>query len=232
MNYSISTRMRLISLWRQTSGSLTLEASMVLPWVMIIVFLVLLFALYVSQQAQLYYSASITAERAAFDWSNSAKDPRTGAYRPGQYDGLYWRLKDDALLLGWFGLATGDSSSVSVPIDSDASEAQGGSASEKLARMGASMPDSMFGEIRFRNIGIKRTVSVQARAAWLPAGLVEFRGQRQASANVSALVVEPTELIRTFDLIRYYSAKMKDSPQGATALRDKAASVLLKRQPR
>jgi hypothetical protein len=203
---------------------------MVLPWVMVFSFLVLLFALYVSQSSLLYYSASITAERTAFDWSNSAKDARTGAYPAGQYDGLYWRIKDDALLQGWLGFVTGEGG-VSVPIDpSSGEESGGGSAKDKLVKWGASMPGltSVSGTIAYRNIGIKSTVSVKARSSWLPAALVRFSGQRQASAEVSALVVEPTELMRTFDLIRYYSAKKKDSPG---AYREKAAEVLRKREP-
>ncbi len=217
------------SLRRNCSGGLTLEASMVLPWVMILACLTLLFALYVSLQAQIYYSASVAAERAAFGWSNSTKDAKTGAYAAGQYDGLYWRLKDDALLRGWLGLATGDGA-VSVPIANGSSSPDGRSASGKLEKIGTTMPGSLSGVLEYRNTGIQRTVTVKARSGWLPDALVTFRGQQSASADVTALVVEPAELIRTFDLIRYYSAKMKDSQQGEDAYRDEVAQTLRKRQ--
>lgn len=203
---------------------------MVLPWVMILACLVILFALYVSLQSQVYYSSSVAAERAAYGWSNSAKDVRTGAYPAGQYDGLYWRMKDDALLQGWLGMATGDRP-VSVAIASASDAEADSTASGKLARIGTTMPDSLSGVIEYRNIGIQRTVTVKASSGWLPEALVKFRGQKAASSDVSALVVEPAELIRTFDLIRYYSAKMKDAPQGASAYRDEAAGILRKRQP-
>jgi len=202
---------------------------MVLPWVMIVAGLVLLFALFISLQSQIYYSASIAAERAAFGWSNSAKDARTGAYAAGQYDGLYWRLKDDALLQGWLGWTTEDRS-VSVPIGIASGSHDNRSTSGKLARIGETMPGSLSGVIEYRNIGIKRTVTIQARSGWLPDALVKFRGQRSASVGVSAIVVEPAELIRTFDLIRYYSAKMKEANQGEHSYRDDAADVLRKRQ--
>ena len=218
------------SLRRDCSGGFALEASIVLPWVMIFASLVLLFTLYVSLRSQIYYSASITAERAAFGWSNSAKDARTGAYPAGHYDGLYWRIKDDALLQGWLGMANGDRH-VSVPLTFESSAQGDRSASGKLARIGSTMPDSLSGIIEYRNIGIQRTVTVKAQSGWLPEALVKFRGQKPASADVSALVVEPAELIRTFDLIRYYSAKMKDAPRGANAYRDEAAGILRKRQP-
>lgn len=218
------------SLRRDCSAVFALEASMVLPWVMIFAFLVLLFALYVSLQSQIYYSASVSAERAAFGWSNSAKDARTGAYPAGRYDGLYWRMKDDALLQGWLGTGTGDSS-VSVPIAFDSNTHADRSASGKLARIVSTMPGSLSGVIEYRNIGILRTVTVKARSGWLPGALVKFRGQQSASADVSAIVVEPAELIRTFDFIRYYSAKMKDAHQGANAYREEAAEALGQRLP-
>ncbi|MBO9599284.1 MAG: pilus assembly protein [Cohnella sp.] len=217
------------SLRRDCSGGFALEASMVLPWVMICAVLALLFALYVSLHSQIYYSASIAAERAAFGWSNSAKDARTGAYSAGRYDGLYWRLKDDALLRGWLGMATEDGS-VSVPIEIGSSSQDDRSATGKLMKIGAVMPGFLSGSIEYRNTGIQRTVTVKAHSGWLPDALVKFRGQRSASAGVSALVVEPTELIRTFDLIRYYSAKMKEAHQGEDAFLDEAAGALRKRR--
>lgn len=216
-------------LLRDDSGSFALEATTVLPLAMILTFLTLFFALFVSQSSVLYYGASITAERAAFGWSNSAKDAKTGAYPEGRYDGLYWRLTNDALLQGWLGLATGDGD-VRVPLASAGEAANGASAKDKLAKWGATMPAAATGSIAYRNVGVMSDVTVEASAAWLPEALVRFRGQERASAKTSALVVEPTELIRTFDLIRYYSAKMKTGSEGGS-LRDKAAGVLLGRKP-
>lgn len=218
-----------VRLPRDDSGSFTLEATMVLPLAMMLTCLTLIFALFVSQSSVLYYGSSITAERAAFGWSNSAKDAKTGAYPEGQYDGLYWRLSNDALLQGWFGLATGDGD-VRVPLEPEGESANGASAKDKLAKWGAAMPAAASGSIAYRNIGVKSDVTVEASAAWLPGALVRFRGQERASAKASALVVEPTELIRTFDLIRYYSAKMKSGSNGGS-LREKAAGVLLGRKP-
>ena len=57
----------------------------------------------VTDRALHYYTSSIASERAAFAWPHSSANVRTGGYPPGAYDGLYWRLKDDALLVGLFG---------------------------------------------------------------------------------------------------------------------------------
>lgn len=213
------------AIWRDRSGAMTLEASMVLPWIMMLTFVAMLFALFVSQSSVLYYNASVAAERSAFGWSNSAKETRTGAYPDGRYDGLYWRLKDDALLQGFLGLAAGDGA-VEVPLGSGGAGAQGASASAKLARIGETVSGSVTGEASYRNIGIKRTVTVRAESSWLPGALADFGVREHAAADVSALVVEPTEFIRTFDLVRYYAEKMRQSPQGETAYRNKAAEVI------
>ncbi|MFD0671451.1 TadE/TadG family type IV pilus assembly protein [Cohnella sp. GCM10027633] len=218
-----------LALWRDRSGAMTLEASMVLPCVMMLTIVVILFALYVSQASVLYYRASVAAERSAFGWSNSAKEAKTGAYPSGQYDGLYWRLKDDALLQGLFGVAAGGSGTVEVQIVPGTLVGRGASAADKLARVGASMPESVSGEMTYRNIGFKRTVSVQARSSRLPDALISFGGREHATADVSALVVEPTELIRSFDLVRYYAEKMKTAPQDESAYRGQAAEALRER---
>lgn len=203
---------------------------MVLPLAMILTCMTLLFALFSSQTSVLYYGASITAERAAFGWSNSAKDPRTGEYPSGRYDGLYWRIANDALLRGWLGLATGEGD-VRVPLGKAEPTEGGSSVSGKLAKFAAAMPAPASGSIAYRNVGVVSEVTVEGGASWLPEALVGFRGQRRASAKTSALVVEPTELIRTFDLIRYYTAKAKKDPQGGGTLLRKAADVLLARTP-
>jgi hypothetical protein len=218
-------------LWDHTSGSITLEASMLFPWIVMITFLLLLFSLFVSQGALLYYSSSITAERAAFSWSNSAKATQTGAYPMGQYDGLYWRLFDDSLVQGLFGLVT-EHEGVNVELSSAIQGSAGSTPKDKLMKAGlglASSQEGLDGVMSYRNIGVMRQVKVELTSGWLPEPLVWIRGEDKALTQSSALVVEPTEFIRSFDLVRYYAAKMKTAPEGKEAYRDKAALVLNKR---
>ncbi len=203
---------------------------MVFPWVLMITFLVLLFSLFVSQGALLYYSTSITAERTAFNWSNSAKDARTGAYPPGQYDGLYWRLTDDSLVAGLFGLMS-EHQSVSIEITPDMAGSAGSSATDKLRIMGAESVSAHrvgYGHMNYRNIGVKREVEVSLTSTWLANPLIWLRGDDAAAASTSALVVEPAEFLRSFDLVRYYASKMKEAPEGGTAYRGKAGAALRK----
>ncbi|TVX98221.1 pilus assembly protein [Cohnella terricola] len=217
---------------QDTTGSFTLEASMLLPWVLMMTFLLLFFALYIAQGTLLYYSSSIMTERAAFNWSNSFKKVSTGAYPQGQYDGLYWRLTDDRLVQGLFGLATGGGET-SVEVYPDMQGSEGSSAASKLVRVASATAGSHrvgSGEISYRNIGIKREIRAGLASVWLAEPLVRLRGGGAAEAEVSALVVEPAEFLRTFDLIRYYAAKMSRYSEGAEKYRAEAADVLSKRK--
>lgn len=218
-------KLRRLECWRNSSGSVTLEASMVFPWILMITFVLLLFSLFIGQGSLLYYSSSINVERSAFNWSNSAKDSRTGAYPPNVYDGLYWRLLNDALVDGLFGLTTEDEG-VQVPIRSGTNESGRASASDKLRKTASLMSESVTGYIHYRNIGVKQQIGIQASSSWVPAPLIWLRGEDGAVSNVSALVVEPPEFVRSFDLVRYYAKKMQKAPEGAVAFRDKAATVL------
>ncbi|WP_373230180.1 hypothetical protein [Cohnella sp.] len=206
---------------------------MILPWIVIITFLLLLFSLLVTQGAILYYSSSITAERAAFNWSNSAKETQTGAYPEGQYDGLYWRLLDDSLVKGLFGLVSEEEGAeVKIELYSGMQKGKGSGVADKLRKLGfqlISSQEDLNGAMSYSNIGVKRQIGVNLSAGWLPEPLIWLRGEDASVAQATALVVEPTEFIRSFDLARYYASKMKSAPEGSTAFREKAAVILRKR---
>jgi hypothetical protein len=221
-----------VSLGKDSSGTISLEASLVFPWILLLTFLLLLFSLLVSQGSLQYYSSSILAERTAFAWSNSSKDMKTGAYPPNSYDGVYWRLQDDGLVRGLFGQGSGERElSVNIPSEVESEEDVGSSPTNKLRRSGNGLSSLHRSEsivMSYRNIGVRREVTANQTSTWIPEPLVWMRGEEKQAAEVSALVVEPVESIRTFDLVRDYAAKMSTSPEGASTYRTKAASVLRK----
>ncbi|PRX71522.1 hypothetical protein B0G52_10815 [Cohnella sp. SGD-V74] len=217
---------------KDASGSFTLEASMLLPWVMMLTFMLLLFALYISQGALVYYSSSVMTERAAFGWSNSSSDSLTGGYPAGEYDGLYWRLTDDALVQSLFGLASGEAG-IRVEVYPGMAPGEGGSAADKLksAAYAASAKHRVgSGELGYRNFGIKREIDAELVSSWFSVPLARFKGGGAADAKVSALVVEPAEFVRSFDLVRYYAAKLRNAPEGKEKYRSQAGEVLNKRK--
>jgi hypothetical protein len=218
---------KLCMLARKEDGSVTLEASMVFPWVLIITFLLILFSIVLTQHVLLYYSATVTGERAAFGWSNSAKELRTGTYPGGRYDGLYWRLKDDSLLAGLFGW-TSHQDGVKVPISFGSSGNGGSSAEAKLRKAAGTLPEGIGGDMGYRNRVWEREISIQATGGRIPDPLRRVRGgdKSAGSADITAVVVEPVEMIRTFDLIRYFKNKINTKGDGAAAYRDQAADIL------
>ncbi|RKP53815.1 hypothetical protein D7Z26_10465 [Cohnella endophytica] len=224
-------RSKRLRLWGDDTGTVTLEASMIFPWVFLMTLIVLLFSLFISQRALLYYGVSVTAERTAFNWSNSAKETLTGAYPEGRYDGLYWRLADDGLVLGLFGLG-GESGATQVDVIPGMEGTTGASPADKLRRGAFESASKRLlgaGKLSYLNIGIKREIEARVEIGWLPAPLAWLRGDERAGAKSSALIVEPAEFLRSFNLIRYYASKMKEAPGGETEYRDKAGDVLKKR---
>ncbi|MFC5401505.1 TadE family protein [Cohnella soli] len=223
------TRGKKEKLGRDEGGSVTLEASAILPWVFLMIALTILFALYVFHRSVVYYGMTVTAERSAYSWSNSAKDTKSGAFEEGKYDGLYWRLTDDALVKGLFGLASGNETvEVDIAEHADGEDTNSGSgAKDKLSKRASDsrlLMDS--GEMGYRNVGLKREIRVWKLEEALPGPLKWLRRNEGKKVNVSALVVEPTEFLRTFELIRYYAAKMKDSPEGEADYKEKAGKTL------
>lgn len=212
-----------------SGGSVTLDASLTFPIILLLTFMLLFFAIYIAQGAIVYYSASITGERAAFDWNNSSKQLRTGAYPEGSYDGLYWRMLEDGMLAGLFGTSTREEEGVSFGEGGEGREDSSLTAT-KLQVAADSLTSSLDGRMNYTNKLLERRIVTEAESSAVPGPLRSFRPESQLSARTSAVVVEPAEFIRSFDLVRYYTAKMKGTKDGEASFVSKARSVLLKRQ--
>ncbi len=221
--------LRMARLRLDSAGSASLEAAMVFPVILLSTFLILFFALYVGQKAIVYYGASVAGERAAFNWSNSAKELRTGAYPEGSHDGLYWRMLDDGLLGSLFGTASSENGAESGDPAGESS-ADDSLTGRKLRTAADSMASSAEGSLIYENKYLVRRIRTEAVLPAVPEPLRAFRGTNVISAEPSAIVVEPAEFIRSFDLVRYYAEKMKSRGDGETSFRSKAKSVLLRRK--
>lgn len=214
--------------WRSDRGSMTLEASMVFPWVLLTTFLLLLFSVWIMNRATVYYTVAAAGERAAFAWSHSSADIRSGAYPEGQYDSLYWRLKDDALLAGLFGWSEGGVTR--VPIGAGEHEGEDALAETKLRKTAEATP-IREGAVSYRNVLWKRELKVETADAAIPDPLLAWGGLGASRPiSVSALVTEPAEWIRSFDLVRYYREKMQKKGDEAGDYRSKAGAVLVGRR--
>ncbi|OUM97862.1 MAG: hypothetical protein BAA02_07285 [Paenibacillaceae bacterium ZCTH02-B3] len=217
--------------WSDASGSLSVEASMVFPVVLLLTMVLVLYALYTAKLVLVHYGTAVLAERAAYNWPNSAAEWRTGAYPAGRHDGLYWRLAEDALLQALFP-AGGESRDAEEPFPPDGPPADGaqGLVTRKLRRAAETAPEWLKGTVGWKNRLLIRSVVAEASdpAAALP--LRRFwNGVPEARASVSALAVEPAEFVRSFELARYYTAKFKRQGERAESYRREAGEVLRRR---
>ncbi|MBD2867773.1 TadE/TadG family type IV pilus assembly protein [Paenibacillus arenilitoris] len=210
---------KLLRLARKEQGSFTLESTFVFPVLLGFILLFILFGMYMYQKVVLYYAASSTAERAAFAWDNSNRDPRSGMLPAPSYDPLYRRLGEDGMLGSLFGLASDSrEAAVVLPLADDGDEEEKRLALSKMERAAQWLEQaglSYEGRIGYSNGVLKRTVDVRleqplsaetAETGWL---------KREPKTAASASIVDPAEFIRSVDLVRYYTAKFAARGAGA-----------------
>ncbi|WP_339291725.1 TadE family protein [Paenibacillus sp. FSL W8-0187] len=210
---------RLPRRWKDETGSFTVEASLVLPIVLMVTVLLLFLCLYIYQKSMLVQASAAASERTAYSWDNSHKFAATGSVEQGQYDSLYWRLTDDHVLGSLFGLAGGDGTkSIQLP---HGEKGSGKLPELKMSKGGTAVPASMAGEMRYSNQLLIRkvTTSLNEQVSLTPLSrILDDGGQIKVSAQ--SIVVDPVEFIRTVDLMRYYGSKFQGGRNGT----DKAAA--------
>ncbi|UQZ35219.1 pilus assembly protein TadE [Paenibacillus sp. PK3_47] len=208
-------------------GSFTVEASMLLPVIVGITMLLLFFCLYSYQKSMLLQIASVSTERAAFNWDNSRKSA-DGSFAAGEYDSLYWRIGEDNLLSSLFGGGTG-AGAVTLELPGEA-KAGGALPVIKLQQSAAVVPANLTGEMQYAYALAGRKVSAELKHVLnLPVldGLLEDGADPKVTAR--SVVTEPAEFIRTVDLMRYYGAKFKEAgnSKSGTAMDKQDASAMM-----
>lgn len=212
-------------------GSFTIEASFVIPIFMAMVLLFVVYGSYLYQRTVVYYTASSIAERAAYSWDNSYRNPSNGALPEPLYDRLYWRMGSDGALGSLFGTGwNGESAGMQLPADiQDYKGGNMGLGSRKLALAADSLFSSgvsLSGETAVVNAGLSRYVEVNLKK---PLELGNGESPRDWGDPAGAgrgYLVDPVEFIRSVDLIRYYTSKFMRSPEGDEHGKSNAAKVL------
>jgi hypothetical protein len=213
---------------RCETGSFTVEASVVFPAVFLAVLALLFGAMIIHERVLLYHAASVAAERAAFRWDNSHRDPATGIAPTGRYDPLYWRLADDRLLQSIFRLG-GETEDAAVGLP--ANGVTGDLIESKLLNGAGSTPVKYEGQAAYRRQLLLKRVSVELETFDIPPGAARLTGIAGIRASAAAPVSDPVELIRTVDLARYYADRFGAGSGGAEQ-RKKAGDILKKQSHR
>jgi hypothetical protein len=164
---------------RSDSGKFVLEAALLFPFVVTATVALVFLGLFAGVQSTALSAAGLAADRAAFAWDNSHKNPVTGSFLPGQYDGLYWRLTDDF-----------PSSALSI---------------RKMEAALATIGAFAGKESRYENAVWRRKVSVEATAAFAAPDVLPAIGRVERTLQRSeAIVTDPVEWVRTVDTVRLY----------------------------
>ncbi|MCA0757412.1 pilus assembly protein [Paenibacillus sp. N4] len=206
---------RLPQFLRQEQGSFTLESAIVFPLLLVFVLIFIVFGMYMYQKVTLYYVASSTAERTAFSWDNSHRDPRSGMLTEPRYDGLYWRLGEDGIASGLFGLGSGDKArSLTLPQSGYSREGEEDlplgkmlGAAELLERTG----QSYEGQIQYANNLVKRAVEVKLKQPLSAGAGGQGYWSKEPKTVTASGIVDPVEFIRSVDLVRYFSSRFAGS---------------------
>lgn len=229
---SLIDKARFRQWYKEEKGSFTLEASVVLPILFAMVLAFLLLGMYLYQKVMVYYSVSTISERAAFSWDNSHRDARSGMLLEPVYDDLYRRLGSDGALASLFGM-TGDEDRRTVSLPDDLQESTDSESLDlskrKLARSAAWLTSagiSYNGTVQYAGDGLSRYVQT---GLYKPIRLLPFEGswiRGEPDAEAKGYIVDPVEFIRSVDLARYYSAKLKHHFMGKSTAESRAGNIL------
>lgn len=192
---------------------------MVFPVLFLALIALLMLSMYTYQTVVIYHTASKTAERTAFRWDNSARDPVSGIGPTGQYDGLYWRMADNGALKTLFDFGGegegGGGGGVSMVIGTDLEESgeERSLPEHKMSSESGRIGTPFEGEVRYYGT-IEKRVELKLRQPLSIPLLDSLLGHSEPMTKGSASIVDPVELIRNVDLVRYYAAKFKGGPNG------------------
>jgi len=224
-SFAIIKKLQMLS--KNQKGSFTIEASLVFPIILLLTVAFILISVFIYERVYLYYIAATTAERTTYSWNNSSKNPVTGEFALGSYDGLYWRLTDDNLL-GFFMQSEQGGSSLKVSIDgnrdtgSEDTYSGDSLAENKLQSSLNLIPIGINGTTTYQNIVIDKKVSVYLEnPIKISPPLGDLIGDK-ISVNASSTITDPVEFIRTTNLIISNLDKLDD--------KDKAKSILSKKK--
>lgn len=189
-------------------GSFSVEASVVFPVVLLASLALIFFSLYIYEKGLLYHVAAVTADRAAYTWDNTHKDPVTGAFSASEQDGLYWRTFEDNVS-GIFSFFTGDGV-VGIQLPEDAGRTDLDTPRKKLMNAASLLPPVEKAELTYAHGFFDRVIRVRLENPFrMPDFLRQWLYADRVREQAEARAVDPVEFIRLIDFTKLYAGEFK-----------------------
>ncbi|MDP5274099.1 TadE family protein [Chengkuizengella axinellae] len=196
---------KIISIFKQQKGSFTLESAMIFPLIFTITISTIFLSLFFYQKAILYSHASLTAERASFNWDNSHKDTITGKVNLEMNDELYWRaFQDSVSQIFPFGVSD-EEVALELPLQNQTTE--NSLIFIKMKNAAKLLPNSLFGIMFYSNDLLSRKISVELNRIIHIPNAVQIHDH--VNEKVESSITEPVEFIRNIDLLRSFIQELK-----------------------
>lgn len=219
-------------LWFNTEGSYTLEATLIMPIVFLCTIGLLLFSYLIYDNSMLGIEAQETAERGAYVWSDSSKDPVTGAFSYEQLDGIYGSMMLESL----GAISSLWSGAPQAAVSTDGEDNRGPASSRnKLNRLLGLVPAGTDALVEYRSRLLQGEITARLTKPAYRFGLPDWLipNGRVPRAEASSFTADPVGFVRNVDLLAFYLGKWKDklSRKEAEQLVQEAAPPAPKREP-
>lgn len=184
---------------KSEAGNFTLEASLLFPIILMLTISLVFFSLIIYEKVVIHHRAQLIADRMAYVWNNSSRDPVTGAFSvytsdTSSDDGLYWRLFGNNFL-SKFGLHFGGSDAL---INKKISRAQ--------KRW---LPKNSEEQIQFKNTVAGGYIKVRIKEPLhLPSSIEKLFGIHHVETTAKSSINDPVEFIRNTDFVYHYAQQL------------------------
>lgn len=198
---------RLLKLTKHESGAVTLENTLIFPVVFLISLFMLFIGIYFYQKVVFVQQTSLAAMQTAHHWPAGPNGYVVGSSEKSE-QGLYWRLFDDSItqLLGLNIHESTEQAILSLPVTDDLAAYT--FLQRKLLVGAGQIADGVQGELQFTHSGYKRTIDVAVEAPFQGLEYVYFTLPTKVNATAEAMISEPVEFLRTFELATGYVQRL------------------------
>lgn len=197
--------------WRRfvksESGSLLLEASMIMPLMLLLTVVLLAIGFIAYQRSEAVHHTFQWTERAAYVWKDSHKDPQTGAFSYNEMDDVYSAMLSEGL--GWLGAAFRGFKQAEIRLPDLALSGQSLSGAKLLRSSHDIVPD-FAGTGSYYNLLLEGEVRAQWSLGAGDGSPSSIFQAGNADFQASSYYADPVELLRNVDLITTYAAKLKE----------------------